>query len=300
MNVQDLNDQFGISRQLNFVADASGLIVAEIDNPQASARLTLQGAHLLSWRPRSTSLPVVWWSDKAALVQGKPAHSGAPVCWPWFGMHTNQPSFPAHGYARNLPWEVIAAGAEAHGATRLTLRLLPSAQAETQWPHQAELTLDLLIGDTLRMTLTTTNTGDREFQISEAFHTYFQVADVAQVRVLGLEDGVYLDKVDNFASKQQRGPVTFHSETDRVYVDTESECVIEDPGLRRRIRLAKSGSRTTVVWNPWQEKGVPMSDVGEGWRNMVCVESANAAHNAVTVPPRMTHSLTVEYRTEPI
>lgn len=300
MNVQDLNSQFGISQQLDFIEDASGLIVAAIDNPQASARLTLQGAHLLSWRPRSTSLPVVWWSDKATLVQGKPAHSGAPVCWPWFGMHPNQPSFPAHGYARNLPWEVIATSAEANGATRLTLRLLPSTQAEAQWPHRAELTLDLLIGDTLRMTLTTANMGDSEFQISEAFHTYFQVADIAQVRVLGLEDGVYLDKVDNFASKQQHGAVTFDSETDRVYVDTESECVIEDPGLRRRIRIAKSGSRTTVVWNPWQEKGLPMSDVGEGWRSMVCVESANAAHNAVTVPPRMTHSLTVEYSTEPI
>lgn len=116
--------------------------------------------------------------------------------------------------------------------------------------------------------------------------------------MLGLEDCAYLDKVENFAQKQQQGAVTFEGETDRVYVDTEAECVIEDPGLRRRIRIAKTGSATTVVWTPWQEKAAGLDDVGEEWSHMLCVESANAAHNAVTIPPRSAHALTVEYSTE--
>lgn len=298
MDIQELNTRFGIGSQLKFVEDVSGLVVAEIENPLASARLTLQGAHLLSWRPRSTSVPVVWYSESAKLVPDKPPHSGAPVCWPWFGMHPSEPDLPAHGFARNHPWEVINASAEADGATRLTLRLLQDADSHAKWPHASLLTLDLLIGETLRMTLTTTNTGDAEFVIGEAFHTYFQVADVAKAKVLGLDGCAYLDKVENFVRKQQEGAIDFSSETDRVYVDTEAECVIEDPGLRRRIYIAKSGSCTTVVWTPWQEKAAGMSDIGEEWRRMLCVESANAAHNMVKVAPRSTHSLTVEYRTE--
>ena len=298
MDIEELNTRFGIGKQLKFVEDASGLVVAEIENPLASARLTLQGAHLLSWRPRSTSVPVVWYSEKAKLVQGKPAHSGAPVCWPWFGMHPNNPEFPAHGFARNHPWEVIGASAETDGATRLTLRLLQGADTHAQWPHPSLLTLDVLIGETLRMTLATTNTGDEEFIIGEAFHTYFQVADVAKVNVFGLEGCAYLDKVENFVRKQQEGAIDFSGETDRVYVDTETECVIEDPGLRRRIRIAKSGSATTVVWTPWQDKAANMDDIEDQWPRMLCVESANAAHNMVKVAPRSTHTLAVEYRTE--
>ena len=57
---QQLNAQFGIDGQLGFREDASGLIVAEINNPQATASLCLQGAHLMSWQPRSQSVPVVW------------------------------------------------------------------------------------------------------------------------------------------------------------------------------------------------------------------------------------------------
>jgi D-hexose-6-phosphate mutarotase len=300
MNLEQLNSQYGLGNQLKFIQESNGLVVAEIENPLASARLALQGAHLLQWRPRSTSLPVIWYSPKAQLLAGKPPHSGAPVCWPWFGMHPVAPDFPAHGFARNQPWEVIATSSEPNGATRLTLRLLPIPENHVQWPHSSLLTLDVVIGETLRMTLTTTNTGDEAFEITEALHTYFQVADIAQALVLGLEDGVYLDKVEKFAKKEQRGAVTFSGETDRVYVDTAAECVIEDPGLRRRIRIAKSGSATTVVWTPWRDKAAGMNDVGEEWPHMVCVESANAAHNAVTIAPRSSHALVVEYSTEPL
>lgn len=297
MNAQELNTRFGIANQLKFVEDASGLVVAEIENPLASAKLTLQGAHLLSWRPRSTSVPVVWLSDAAKLVPGKPAHSGAPVCWPWFGAHDNK-DFPAHGFARNVLWEVTAAGVEPDGATRIVLRLPQNAQTQGQWPHASILELTVVVGDTLKMALATTNTGADEFTVGEAFHTYFQVADVEKVSVLGLDDCAYLDKVEDFARKQQSGAVGFGGETDRVYVDTEAACVIEDPGLRRRIHIAKSGSSTTVVWTPWQEKAAKLDDIGEGWRRMLCVESANAAHNRVAVAPGATHTLAVEYRVD--
>jgi D-hexose-6-phosphate mutarotase len=37
---------------------------------------------------------------------------------------------------------------------------------------------------------------------------------------------------------------------------------------------------------------------GAGWREMVCVESANAMDNVVTVSPGETHTLSVVYSAE--
>ena len=300
MTVQELNSRFGIGSQLRFVEEGSGLVVAEVDNTQASARICLLGAYLLSWRPRTTSIPVVWLSEHTDLAQSKAIRGGVPVCWPWFGEHGSESGFPRHGFARAVPWQVVETGAEANGATRIVFRLMDSPQAQTQWPHACELKLTMVIGETLKMQLATTNTGNEAFVIGEAFHTYLQISDIEKVRLTGLDHCDYLDKVEHFARNQQSGDVTFSSETDRVYVNTEAICTIEDAGLKRRIMITKSGSRTTVVWTPWKEKADQLGDMGanDGWRSAVCVESGNSAENVVTIAPDATHVLAVEYSTK--
>src|SRR4030067_3295608 len=120
---QQLNKQFGIMGRLSFREDASGLIVAEINNAQATASLCLQGAHLMSWRPKNQAVPVVWLSRDAKLAVGKSIRGGAPVCWPWFGAHPSEAGFPGHGYARTVPWQVGESGDEAGGAARLARRV---------------------------------------------------------------------------------------------------------------------------------------------------------------------------------
>jgi glucose-6-phosphate 1-epimerase len=105
--------------------------------------------------------------------------------------------------------------------------------------------------------------------------------------------------MDGGKRKTQTGPVTIGAETDRIYLDTSADCLIDDPGLKRRIRIRKRGSHSTVVWNPWIEKSVKMGDFGEnGYLNMVCVESTNAADDVVTIAPGGEHRLWVRYETE--
>ncbi|BBJ00452.1 D-hexose-6-phosphate mutarotase [Ferrigenium kumadai] len=297
---QQLNTQFGIKGQLSFREDASGLVVAEINNAQATASLCLQGAHLMTWQPKSQAVPVVWLSRDAKLAAGKSIRGGAPVCWPWFGAHASESSFPGHGFARTVPWNVIETGTEPDGATRLTLRLVESEKTRAQWPHSCTADLTVIVGETLRMELTTENTGKEAFVIGEALHTYFQIGDIGAVRVTGLEGCDYWDKVGGSTLRKQDGAITFSGETDRVYIDTAAECVIEDDRLKRRIHIAKSGSLSTVVWTPWTEKANKMGDMGQpdGWREMVCVESVNAIDNVVTVAAGTRHTLIVEYSAE--
>ena len=295
---QQLTIQFGIKGVLNFREDASGLVVADIDNAQATAVLCLQGAHLMTWRPKNQKEPVVWLSRDAKLAPGKSIRGGAPVCWPWFGPHASDSSFPGHGYARTVPWRVLEAGSEPDGATRLTLRLEPNDKTRAQWPYDCNLDLTVIIGETLRMELSTENTGTTDFVIGEALHTYFRIGDISSIKVKGLENSNYWDKVGETKLRKQEGAITFSSETDRVYIDTAAECVIEDDRLKRSIHIGKSGSLSTVVWTPWTDKANKMGDMGQpdGWREMVCVESVNALDNVVRVAAGKRHTLIVEYR----
>jgi D-hexose-6-phosphate mutarotase len=299
MPLVDLNTRFAINDQLKFIDGPNGLVFAEIDNALGTAYICLQGAHITTFRPKDQVEPVIWVSKFAKFAPGKSIRGGAPVCWPWFGAHASESSFPGHGFARTVMWEVTQSAALPSGETEITLALQENEQTRTQWPNKTRVELNVIVGKSLKASLNTTNLGDTPVQIGEALHTYFQISDIVDVQVTGLENTVYLDKVGEATRRTQDGAVTFNGEVDRVYVDTAATCVIVDPGFNRRIVIAKSGSNSTVVWTPWEEKADKMGDFGpDGWRGMVCVESVNALENVVTVAVGETHRMAVEYSAE--
>ncbi|OGT18653.1 MAG: hypothetical protein A2V90_02385, partial [Gammaproteobacteria bacterium RBG_16_57_12] len=274
-----LNTRLGIAGQLVFEEAPAGFAVAKISNRHASARIALQGAHVMSWNPGHHQ-GVIWLSGDASFAPGKSIRGGVPVCWPWFGAHVTEPGFPAHGFARTVSWEITDTKSLDDGATFLALRLTGTDATRRQWPHTTPLECHITVGATLEIELITRNQGSTPVTIGEALHTYFTVGDIREAQILGLENGLYVDKVDNGQRKRQTGAVEFTGETDRVYLDTMADCLIVDPVLNRRIRITKRGSQSTVVWTPWAEKAVKMGDMGEnGYLKMVCVESANALDN---------------------
>lgn len=295
-----LNARFGLSGQITFKEIPGGLTVMEVVNTHGSATIALQGGHVMNWRPKSHAEPVVWLSRFAKFAAGKSIRGGVPVCWPWFGPHANDPKLPAHGFARTVPWEVTATRTLDDGATEIALTLVETDQTRAMWPYRTKASTVITAGPSLKIALITDNLGNEDVVVGEALHTYFQIGDIADVRIQGLEDCEYLDKVGGGSvRRRQDGPVVFSAETDRIYLNTEAECVIEDARLKRRIHVAKSDSRSTVVWNPWTEKADKMGDFGpDGWRGMVCIESANAAENVVTVRAGGRHTLAVEYWAE--
>jgi len=298
VELSQLNKRFGIHDQLTFSEGRGGLAVVEIANTLAVATVALQGAQLLSWVPRGEQ-PVIWRSRDARYVTGQSIRGGVPVCWPWFGPHATQPSFPAHGFARTVPWQVCETKTLEDGATFVVFRVMRTDATDVFWPHTSELELGITVGVTLEFDLVTRNTGTESITIGDALHSYFSVSDVRHIAVEGLENCPYIDKLDSDKRKQQAGPVTFSAETDRIYLDASADCLINDPGMQRRIRINKRGSRSTVVWNPWIDKAERMGDMGEnGYLNMVCVESTNAADDVVTIAPGDEHHLWVNYQVE--
>ena len=296
--ISSLNAISGIPEQVMFREDAGGMTVVEVKNSYSTATIALQGAHVLSWSPVDAH-PVIWLSDDARFLPGKSIRGGVPVCWPWFGAHKTESSFPAHGFARTMMWSVVETRTLDNGETRLVFRLAQDESTRDMWPYSTQLECRITVGKTLDIDLVTSNTGNVPVVIGDALHTYFNVADVRQVSIYGLEGCPYLDKLDSFKRKQQSGAVRIDQEVDRIYLESEQDCIIEDPGFARRIKISKRGSHSTVVWNPWAETAASMGDLGEsGYLNMVCVETANAAYDIVTIAPGDEHHLWSRYQVE--
>ena len=94
-------------------------------------------------------------------------------------------------------------------------------------------------------------------------------------------------------------PFQLAAETDRVFLDTRGPYVLTDPVLGRRLTVEKSGSESTVVWNPWRDRSAAMADLGPGqWRSMLCVETANVGDAAVRLDPGARHSMGMRLRVD--
>lgn len=293
--IDEMNTRFGLGDRLNFELLAGDMAVINIKTGLCSARLTLQGAQVLDWTPAGHK-PLIWLSRDAKFKRGKSIRGGTPICWPWFGAHDNKPDFPAHGYVRMTEWTMTESKVLENGVLRLAFELQPDKANQPMWPYNTPLALNITLGRELELELLTHNLDDRAVHITEAIHTYFAVGDIRQVTVSGLDNCEYLDKVQDFARLRQQGEIRFEAETDRVYLDTQSECVIHDAAWDRRIHIEKQGSDSTVVWNPWIDKSLAMGDMGEqGYLSMLCVESANAGSNVVTIGPGDKHRLWVRY-----
>ena len=283
-----LNTAFALPGALQFADVAPGLPVAEISTPLASARIALQGGQVLTWQPAGQQ-PVLWVSKAAVFEPGKGVRGGVPVCWPWFGA---LPGKATHGFVRTMMWQVRGSELDAAGQVLLRLGISDDVATRALWDHAFDLELLVTVGSTLTMALTTRNTGNAAFTITQALHTYFCTGNILQTTVQGLDGTSYLDKVQNFAVCQQSGDVSFSGETDRIYTDTTADSLIQDTAGGRTIRIAKQGSASTVVWNPWPEKEKTMADMATGeYQQMLCVETCNAGPDEMTIAGGGTHTL---------
>lgn len=289
--MQSLCEQFKVPG-LHFEAGQGGLTKAVVATPVASGEIYLHGAHVTSWQPAGHE-PVLWMSRSSLFQPGKPIRGGVPICFPWFGPNASDASAPAHGFARTAMWEVAEAGPTAEGGISMTLQTRID-------PFAVRFTVEF--GSVLRMTLATElATGvSTSHRFEDALHTYFSVSDVRNISITGLEQSRYIDKLDGAAEKPSTGvAIEFIGETDRVYFDSDSECHLHDPGRKRTIAVSKSGSHSTVVWNPWIAKSARMPDFGDHeWPEMVCIETANVGVNAVELAPKSIHSTTVVIRVQ--
>ncbi len=283
--IKQLNSDFAIQNQLSFVEGEGGFPFIEIDNGKATALISIYAGQVLSFRPANEPEDLLFLSGKAYYKKGKAIKGGVPICWPWFGPDPEEKGRPGHGFVRNRLWSVVSTATTPEGETKVVLGLKDSDETQEIWPQAFQLSLEITVGDDLTLGLVTHNVGENSFSITQALHTYFKVGDISSVKVEGLENLSYLDKVDNGKEKTQVGVVTVTGEVDRIYKDVQADLAIVDAVLGRRILIRSISSRTAVVWNPWSKIAAEMADLeDDDYQRLICVETANAADEVVEIP----------------
>lgn len=286
-----LTSLFSIPNKVWF-EERGELILLVVKTTKGKAVISLQGAHLTKWIPAGHK-PVIWLSEDAEFKTGKSIRGGIPICWPWFGAHPDQSDLPAHGFARSQNWTLQSVDLNEEEDATITFEFDGAAD---YWPFNTPLSLCFVISDRLSMSLTTRNKSEQAITIGSALHTYFEISSVDQISIQGLENRPFIDTLDGNKRKTETTPITIDAEIDRIYLDEEDTCVIVDQSWQREIKIEKSGSHSTVVWNPWVAKSERMGDMGSaGYTHMVCVETANAANDVITLGPGAEHTLGVTY-----
>lgn len=266
-----------------------GYPIFNIQHPTCTARIALNGAHVMEWTPAGHS-PVLYLSPQAVIEPGKPIRGGIPVCWPWFGPHPTDETMPMHGFARTRPWTLMEAS-ESDEGVKISFVLCSDAATHELWPHEFEAHLTVHLGAQLEVSLMTINKSGSDMLLAEALHTYLTVGDISQITVKGLDGSAYLDTVGERTERQQSGDITFDREVDRQY-HSSGTITVTDPALNRTLTIEKGESGTTVVWNPWIEKSKRLADLpDEAYLQFLCIEAANAGVAAVTLPSGSAHTL---------
>lgn len=269
----------------------------QINTAHSAAELYLHGAHLSHFQ-RTNEPPILFMSQLSRFQEGLPIRGGIPVIFPWFGAREGE---AAHGFARTQSWDLREVSQLPRGAVALRLTLPDSPSAALFPKFTCEYTVT--VGETLAAELTVANASeDQDFTFETCLHTYFHIGDITAISITGLKGADYLDKTEHFARKTERAEhLKINGETDRVYLDTTQPVEIHDSKLQRRIRLEKSGSLSTVVWNPWITKAQQMPDFGnDEYQQMICLESGNVAENRLTLPAGKSASLKVEISALPL
>ena len=288
--LQHLYSQFGHLSSINIELHKDLMAIA-VNNKAANALVFLQGAQVAEYqahgKPKS-----LWLSEANRFQAGEPLRGGIPICWPWFGDLASNPAIiqdqfestanaKAHGFARNISWQLDAVKEISPAITNLHLSADCPKGSDSHWPFAARLELIVSIGLQLKLSFKVINTDDRDFHYSSALHSYFAINHIDNVSVSGLENCEYLDKTQG-GQRQQAANIHIDSEVDRIYLNTGNNISLLDGPLKTSLESA--GSNSAVLWNPWQEKAKNLSQFNDlDYQKMICVETANVEDDYVSL-----------------
>ncbi|KAF7150413.1 hypothetical protein RHSIM_Rhsim02G0240300 [Rhododendron simsii] len=270
--------------------DKNGIEVVVLRSPRgASARVSLHGGQVLSWKT-DRGEELLFTSSKAIFKPPAAVRGGIPICFPQFG---NRGALEQHGFARNKIWVIDRNPPPLHpndsdGKSYIDLLLKPSQEDLKVWPHSFEFRLRVALAADGYLTMISRirNINCKPFSFSIAYHTYFSVSDISEVRVEGLETRDYLDNLYQRERFTEQGDaLTFESEVDRVYLNSTHTVAVFNHEIKRTIVIRKEGLPDVVVWNPWEKKSKLLLDFGdEEYKHMLCVDGA-AIEKPITLKP---------------
>lgn len=276
-----------LCRKGYFIMFESGFI--SLENDKAKCKLALWGADLFSYCPKGEEHDVFWLGDLNKFDHSQAIRGGVPVCWLRFAAEKLNDSLPRHGFARISDWQVQNVVSNSQ-KSEIELYLQP----DEKYNLSVSAKLLIKISDKLEYCLETTNNGADDFSFSEALHCYFNISSLENITIKGLRGHQYKSSLDGkvyeLADDLQIG-----GEFDAAFLNHSGNIEIVDKGYKRKICIEKSGSKSTVVWNPAKD----LAEMSAGqYKQFVCVEPANQGDYFVRLKPHETHRISMVIQVE--
>lgn len=258
--------------------------IIHLSNQKAECKISLWGGNILSYRPKTEDNDVFWLGDLNKFDNAQAIRGGIPVCWPRFAEEERNNHLPRHGFARLSTWSLQKVTIDEE-KIEAELSLTPDAKYNLNLSAKLKIT----ITDKLECSLETTNYGNEEFKFSEALHAYFNVGNRDDVVIKGLSGHQYRSSLDGKTYNLEKD-LTIQGEFDAAFLNHTQDVEIVDNTLNRIITLQKTGSNTTIVWNP--NKDLAEMSAGQ-YKKFICVEPANQGDLFVTLPPKEKHIISM-------
>ena len=239
----------------------------DLKTKYASCSVETDGARVMSFKGPDGE-EAIWNANPVQMTDAKWAHGGIPVCWPWFGEEGHA---DIHGTAWRRPFAVVS---RTEGKDRCELVLRRDE-------GDIKLEYTLVLRDTLKLELKTTNRGKSDFSFSAAFHPYFRVGERDRTEVAGVK----------------KTPIPITHALDDIYPAKPGRSVycLHDHSIDRTFVLFFENPTIVNIWNPGAEKNCPGTIPGDEWRRFVCVEPAlGEAASPVTLKPGDSVSLMMD------
>ncbi|MEN9231125.1 MAG: hypothetical protein Q6L68_09485 [Thermostichus sp. DG02_5_bins_236] len=229
-----------------------------------------RGGILTRWRIAGQE--ILYMDEERFLDPGLTVRGGIPILFPICGnlpdntyTHGGQSyTLKQHGFARNLPWQVVDQDQDDHAC--LTLMLESDGQTLAVYPFQFTLLFSYqLQGHQLILKQHITNRSPEPMPFSLGFHPYFQVEEASkpqlQFRIPAQE--LYDHREPHPASTNRRTPIPFAGTFDWTAPEidvafkalTAQEATVVDPMAKRRLTLTYDECFRTLVF--WTVQGKP-------------------------------------------
>lgn len=254
--------------------------VIGLSNQRAECKIALWGGNIISYRPKNEEHDIFWLGELNKFDNIQAIRGGIPVCWPRVTEEKLNNQLPRHGFARISSWNLQEVEVD-ENKIEAKLSLLP----DTKFNLNLSAALFIKITDELEYRLETINHGEDVFDFSEALHAYFNIGSIDDVVIKGMSNHLYKNSLDGKIYTQKQD-IKIRGEIDSIFINHIQKIEIEDSVFNRVISIEKTGSNTTVVWNPAKD----LAEMSRGqYKNFVCVEPSNQADGFVRLKPKEKH-----------
>ncbi|MEB3359754.1 MAG: aldose epimerase [Synechococcales bacterium] len=185
-------------------------------------------------------------------------------------------SLKQHGFARNLPWQVVDQSTE--GRATITVALTSNDETRAAYPFDFRLEFTYsLQGNTLELHQRHINQSDAPMPFSTGLHPYFLVADKGQLS-LDIPSTEYRDNVQG-ATHSFSGQFDFsQDEIDAAFYPLMAQQTrVTDGDRQLTLQIDYDSTYSTLVF--WTVKG----------KDFYCLEPWSAGRNALNTGDNLIH-----------